>query len=106
MRLPGFISLLLGTGLAVFGQAPATPGQQTELVNKYCVGCHNERLKTGGVVLEKLDLANVDANAKVWEKAVRKVRAGSMPPQGLPRPDQKTLDAFAGYLENSLDRAA
>src|SRR5687767_597207 len=55
------------------------------LVRRYCVTCHNARLKTGDLVLENLDLADVAAHSATWEKVVRKVRAGMMPPPGLPR---------------------
>jgi hypothetical protein len=76
------------------------------LLNQYCVTCHNERLKTGGLALDKLDLEHVGASAETWEKVVRKLRAGMMPPAGAPRPERKALDALAGALENSLDRSS
>jgi hypothetical protein len=76
------------------------------LLNQYCVTCHNERLKTGGLALDKLDLDHAGASAETWEKVVRKLRAGMMPPAGAPRPERKALDALAGALENSLDSAA
>src|SRR5947208_2012414 len=60
----------------------ATGTTQRELVQKYCLTCHNERAKTGGLVLEGLDPADTAAHAEVWEKVVRKVRGGMMPPQG------------------------
>src|SRR5205823_6086952 len=72
----------------------------------YCVSCHNSRLKTAGVALDAIDVAQVPQSAELWEKVVRKLRAGAMPPPGRPRPDQATYDAFASYLETSLDRAA
>src|SRR5688572_19383994 len=67
---------------------------QRELVQKYCVTCHSDRAKTGGLTLESLDPANTATHAEVWEKVARKVRGGMMPPQGMPRPDGGTLDAF------------
>ena len=76
------------------------------LVNQYCIGCHSERLKTGGLSLEGASPERVDADAETWEKVVRKVRAGLMPPAGAKRPDRVTLDAFAASLENAIDRAA
>jgi hypothetical protein len=81
------------------------PGPQA-LLNQYCVTCHNERLKTGGLALDKLDLEHAGTDAETWEKVVRKLRAGMMPPAAAPRPDRKALDACAGALENLLDRAA
>jgi mono/diheme cytochrome c family protein len=84
--------------------ASAVPDRQ--LIQKYCVTCHNARAKTGGLVLESLDPAQAAAHADVWEKVVRKVRGGMMPPKGMPRPDEATLTAFAGALEDILDRQA
>ena len=83
--------------------------EEQALVNQYCVTCHSERLKTGNLVLEKLDPshpAGTAETAETWEKAIRKVRAGMMPPAGAPRPDRATLDAFAASLETQLDRAS
>jgi hypothetical protein len=79
---------------------------QTAVLNKYCVGCHSDKLRTGGLSLQSADLANVPRNAETWEKVVRKLRTGSMPPQGMPHPDQATADGLAAFLEGSLDRAA
>ncbi len=76
------------------------------LIDKYCITCHNEKLKTGGRSFENLDLANVAVNAETLEKIIRKMHTGSMPPQGMPRPDKATLDGLANWLAVSLDRAA
>ena len=76
------------------------------LLNQYCVTCHNAKLKTGGLALDQLNLQRADANVESWEKVVRKVRAGMMPPAGAQRPDRRSLDAFAGAVEDALDRAA
>ena len=72
---------------------PAAAGAQASqaLVTQYCVTCHNARLKTGGLVLDGLDLARLPDHAEVWEKVVRKVRAGVMPPQGVRRPEPAAL---------------
>src|SRR5262245_17327306 len=83
--------------------APANPLRP--VVDKYCVSCHNPRLKTAGVVLDAAEL-NVARDGATWEKVVRKLRTGAMPPVGSPRPDQASYDAAAGYLEGELDRAA
>ncbi len=88
------------------GASNSDPAQYQAMVNKYCVACHNEKLKTAGMVLEKRDFAHIASDAPVWEKVVRKLRAGEMPPIGLPRPDKGALDGFAGYLETTLDQAA
>ena len=76
------------------------------LIDKYCVTCHNQRLKTAGLVLDGADLADVAKDAPTWEKVVRKLRAGSMPPVGLPRPDAAATRALLALLEGSLDRAS
>jgi len=97
----GSLALLLTSTL---GQQPAS--SQQELVNKYCVTCHNERAKTGGILLEKMDVDHPAANAELWEKVIRKLRAGLMPPSGAPRPDRAVLDKFRASLETSIDQAA
>jgi hypothetical protein len=78
------------------------------VLDKYCVSCHNPKLKTGGLVLDPERLAPdaVAADGVVWEKVIRKLRSASMPPVGLPRPDQATYDSTAAELEHALDRAA
>ena len=63
---------------------------QRALVDKYCVGCHNQKLKTGGLSLEASDFPKLPDCAGVWERVLRKLRTGQMPPPGLPRPDAKT----------------
>jgi mono/diheme cytochrome c family protein len=76
------------------------------VVNKYCITCHSTRLQTGGLVLQDLDLDQVPDAAEIWEKVVRKLRVGAMPPVGAPRPDAATYDALAAWLEQTLDHAA
>jgi mono/diheme cytochrome c family protein len=76
------------------------------VLNRYCVTCHNERLKTGGFVLNSADTAAIAQHPDVWEKVVQKLRAGVMPPAGLPRPDTGTYEALASWFESELDRAA
>ena len=103
MKILAFSLLLCGAPV-VFAAADAS--SQSAVINKYCVGCHNDKMKTGGLTLAAADLANVSANAETWEKVIRKLRTGSMPPQGVPHPDQAASDGLAKYLEDSLDRAA
>lgn len=83
-------------------QAPPTRA----VLNKYCVTCHSERLKTGGLTLQNVNTDDVPAGAELWEKVVRKLRTGSMPPAGAPRPDAATVGAMATWLENEIDRDA
>jgi hypothetical protein len=70
------------------------------------VTCHNERLHTAGLALDKMDVENVAASAEVWEKVLRKVATGVMPPAGMPRPDQDTVRNLAVWLETALDRVS
>src|SRR5579872_4456555 len=77
---------------------PSAPSQRV-LLNKYCVTCHNERLHTAGLTLEKMDVENPGANAEVWEKVLRKVASGVMPPPGLPRPDPAASANFTSWLQ-------
>ena len=74
--------------------------------DKYCVGCHNQRAKIGGLALDTLDLTETGRNAEVLEKVVRKLRTGAMPPAGRPRPDQAVSNTVSAWLEENLDRAA
>jgi len=76
------------------------------IVDRYCVGCHNAKLMTANLALDKLDLGHLGEHAEIGEKVVRKLRAGMMPPTGMPRPDRATLEAFVASLENELDRSA
>jgi Protein of unknown function (DUF1592)/Protein of unknown function (DUF1588)/Protein of unknown function (DUF1587)/Protein of unknown function (DUF1585)/Protein of unknown function (DUF1595)/Planctomycete cytochrome C len=75
-------------------------------IKRYCTGCHNERLKTAGLALDGLDPAKVPEHADVWEKVVRKVRVGMMPPSGASRPDDRTRRDLVTSLETMLDRAS
>ena len=84
-----------------------TPPTSTRAVlDKYCVTCHNERLKTAGLLLDKLDADHVANAAESWEKVARKLRTHEMPPPGMPRPDAATYSAIVAQLENTLDVAA
>jgi mono/diheme cytochrome c family protein len=76
------------------------------VLNRYCVTCHNETLKTAGLLIDKLDIENPSAQTEVWEKVIRKLRSEAMPPVGLPRPDKATYTALAEYLETSIDQSA
>ncbi len=80
--------------------------QQRASIDRYCVGCHNDRTKTAGLALDTLDVERVGENAEAWEKVVRKLRGRMMPPPGRPRPDAPTYDSMVAYLEASLDRSA
>jgi Protein of unknown function (DUF1592)/Protein of unknown function (DUF1588)/Protein of unknown function (DUF1587)/Protein of unknown function (DUF1585)/Protein of unknown function (DUF1595)/Planctomycete cytochrome C len=107
--LVGLVSLATATPRAARPQAGAVPtpaSSSRAVVDRYCVTCHNERLKTGGLMLDKVDLTDVPANAAVWEKVIRKVRAGMMPPPGAPRPEPAVRERLIASLEAPLDQAA
>jgi hypothetical protein len=102
--LVGLGAVIVVFGTRVFAQSPSVSHQAT--IQQYCVTCHNQRLKTGGLSLDGLDLANVQANAETWESVVRKLRVGAMPPHGVRRPNQKTTDSLIAWLETELDRTS
>jgi mono/diheme cytochrome c family protein len=76
------------------------------VATRYCVGCHNTRVRSGGLTLDGASVANASRDPQLWEKVVRKVRTGMMPPSGAPRPERAALDAFAAAIEATIDRAA
>jgi mono/diheme cytochrome c family protein len=105
--------LVLIASLAVLqnravGQTPAAGATDPNraMLNTYCVGCHNTRLKTGGLALDGLDLQAAANDAETWEKALRKLRGHLMPPPGSPQPPQKDVDSFVAWMENTLDSHA
>src|SRR5438105_1274793 len=81
------------------------PSQPRKLLDQYCVTCHNQRARTADLLLDKMDVDHTAANPEAWEKVIRKLRGGMMPPAGMPRPDKAALDGFLSYLETSLERA-
>jgi hypothetical protein len=88
---------------------PASPPapDYAGLVSTYCVTCHNDRLKTGGLSLQSLELSSVPEHADVWENVARKLRSGEMPPPTVrARPDPRVAGELAAYLEQTIDRAA
>ena len=110
---PVGIAIVLGLaasgGPAVAEQVPArvvSAADARVVLDRYCVRCHNDRLTTAGVSLEAVDLAQVGAHAESLEKAVRKLRAGAMPPRGNPRPEPAIYSALTSWLERELDRVA
>ena len=122
------VAALTAGGLAEAGQAqapepvaalPTAPAAAPEraseiaghaaLLRRYCLTCHTQRMMERGTVpveLESADLESVPAQAEIWEKVIRKVRTGTMPPLGRPRPDAAAADRLAAWLETEIDRAA
>ena len=88
------------------GVSASTPSPQQTFLNRYCVRCHNDRRLTAGLALNSADLSDVGGGAMVWERVVRKLRGGVMPPAGQPRPEQAAREEFVSWLEAGLDRAA
>ena len=80
--------------------------QDRQLVDRYCITCHNQRLKTGGLMLDTLDLAKIPTDAETWEKVVLKLRTGAMPPAGMPHPDAEATHKFVSLIETRIDSAA
>src|SRR6185436_1696078 len=130
-KLSGAIGILLaGVAALQAAQAPATrpvatappaastrvqgapavaahpPAVDRGMLDRYCITCHNDRLKRGNLVLAGIPLEPLHANGEIWEKVVRKLRSGEMPPAGAPRPDRAVTLAAATALENGLDREA
>ena len=108
------LELVVVSALALTGAAAkltARPSQSapdySTFVGTYCVSCHNDRLRTGGFSLQNVGLTDVPAHADLWEKVARKLRSGEMPPSAVrTRPDPHVAEAFAAYLETTIDRAA
>jgi len=105
------IFLLLAGVVSAAPDMPTAPflaqaDQHWGMLKTYCIGCHNGKLSTGGLAFDELDAAGVPAKAQVWEKVVRKLRGGMMPPPGLPRPPKTQSAAFVAWMEGYLDAAA
>jgi mono/diheme cytochrome c family protein len=104
------ISLIAVIGLAGVlsaqqtSQAPDSPDAQLATVKQYCVGCHNDKAKIGGVSFQGVTAASVAQNPELFEKAVRKLRGRVMPPPGAKQPDGKAVDSLVSWLEASLDK--
>jgi mono/diheme cytochrome c family protein len=86
--------------------APVASHPQRGMIDTYCIGCHNERVKTAGIAFDNADLNDVSKDAELWEKAARKLRGGMMPPPGARRPEPAAVDTFVTALERDLDAAA
>ena len=106
-------ALIVGTVVAltsayVLAQQPAvsTAPSPRAVLDRYCVTCHNQRAKTGGLTLDNVDIADVGTHPEIWEKVIQKMHGNLMPPAGKPRPDEATYKGLIAYLETSLDKAA
>ena len=97
------VLLVAGGSVSLCAQQQQPAGQHA-LIKQYCTGCHNDKLKTGGLSLDAVNVENVGQAPEVWEKVLHKVQARYMPPVGMPRPDEKAYQALVSYLETSLDQ--
>jgi mono/diheme cytochrome c family protein len=86
--------------------ASMSAGDARALVDRYCVSCHNQRTKAADLLLDRAHLDRVAEDADAWEKVVKKLKTGAMPPAGSPRPETATLNTFVTWLESTLDREA
>ncbi|HEY7186222.1 MAG TPA: DUF1592 domain-containing protein [Vicinamibacterales bacterium] len=86
--------------------APKASDESRSAIERYCITCHNDRSKAQGLSLEGADASRPGESPEVWERVVRKLRARSMPPQGMPRPDEATYKTLVSWLETELDRTA
>src|SRR5579863_5683464 len=114
----GFVTalalVLTAQSFSASPQASSTPppaqvtdaSSERALLNQYCVTCHNQKLKTAGLELDQMDTAHVADHAEKWELVVRKLRAGMMPPSGMPRPAWNTYESMVTWLEGELDKNA
>ncbi|MGE0392355.1 MAG: DUF1592 domain-containing protein [Vicinamibacterales bacterium] len=101
------VASLAGAGATpAANAAPLTPAEAKATVDRYCVTCHNDRLKTAGLTLAGIDYADVSRHASELERAVRKLGSAAMPPAGSPRPDAPTYAALTAFLEQQLDAEA
>jgi mono/diheme cytochrome c family protein len=112
---PAAAGMLLAAGLGLISsrawtqvRTPQAGTAQTSeaAVRQYCIGCHNAKLKTGGVVLDPAALADPANDAATWERAIHQLHARSMPPVGMPRPSEAVYGQLTSYLETALDRAS
>lgn len=86
--------------------ALADPSQTDATVKRYCIGCHNDKNKTANLSLSGMESATIGESAGTWEKVLRKMRTGEMPPLGMPHPEATQQKAVVSWLEAELDRNA
>jgi mono/diheme cytochrome c family protein len=94
-----------GQSAATAPSAVSSAAAARAMLDTYCVTCHNERLKTAGLTLDTADVTSPHANPEIWERVIARLRAGSMPPAGRPRPDDGTYESMASWMEADIDRA-
>ena len=105
MPVAAFLALFSSAATLEAGQQSGDSPER-QLLDRYCVSCHNDNRRIAGLALDTMDVTSVGDGAEVWEKVVRKLRAGMMPPAGRPRPDRESYVRLTSYLETELDQAA
>ena len=114
LRAAALVAIAITANGAYSASSMQTPGavgadgaaSPRPLLATYCTTCHNQRLRTGGLSLDAVDVDHAAADPAVWEKVIHKLRSGQMPPAGRPRPDRPAIDAFVSQVEQALDEAA
>ena len=98
-------AVVLASGISVLHAQPSTPaGPVSKMIDTYCSGCHNGRMRSpSNVLLDQFDATRITENPEVWSRAYRQLQAGTMPPVGAPRPDQATYDAVLNSIEQALN---
>lgn len=99
-------AILFTLGSSVVHAAPGSAGTSRATLDRYCVGCHNQKLKTGNLTLDNADLTKLAEQGELWERVIRKLQLRMMPPTGLPQPDESTRIDVIQYLQTGLDRTA
>src|SRR5579863_6542336 len=102
----GAIGLLFVPALLPAPKAEVSPAAERALLNQYCVVCHNDKLKTANLSLQSADINTVGDHPDIWEQVIRKMRAGMMPPPGMPRPAIAKYEELRDWLEAEIDRKA
>src|ERR1700722_7858190 len=102
----GAIGLLIVPALLAAPTAEVSPAAQRALLDQYCVVCHNNKLKTDNLTLQSADINSVSDHPEIWEPVIRKMRAGMMPPPGMPRPSLAKYEQLRDWLEAEVDRKA
>jgi len=108
LGLSGWIVAALSAAQTPSQAQPASTAATSPIkpiVDTYCITCHNQKSRTAGLSLENVDAVHPAANAELWERVIAKLRAGAMPPPGMPRPDAKAYSSAASWLEGEIDRA-
>ena len=108
LRLVGILFFLVSFSLPSSSQIPRSEeiAQYQQLVNQYCVACHNEQLANAGLIIPEISHEGVVREAETWERVIRKLQTRAMPPQQMPRPSEVEYQEFVAFLENTIDRSA